>query len=157
MVKLDRCAGSCNTLNGLSNKVCIPNKTQDLNLSMFNIITGRNESKTLTKHILCDCKCKIDGRRFNSDHWCDNVNVNVKVENVMYVKKKFSWNPATLSCENGKYLASIMDDLTIMCDEIYMCGESYEKETKIIPTNFNKKKAICKTQSKFYIDNINQK
>ena len=24
-VKLDRCVGSCNTLNDLSNKVCIPN------------------------------------------------------------------------------------------------------------------------------------
>ena len=32
-VKLDRCAGSCNTLNDLSNKVCVPNKTEDLNLS----------------------------------------------------------------------------------------------------------------------------
>ena len=38
-VKLDRCAGSCNTLNDLSNKVCFPNKTEDLNLSMFNMIT----------------------------------------------------------------------------------------------------------------------
>ena len=38
-VKLDRCVGSCNTLNDLSNKVCVPNKTKDLNLSMFNIIT----------------------------------------------------------------------------------------------------------------------
>ena len=27
-VKLDRCAGSCNTLNDLSNKVCVPNKTR---------------------------------------------------------------------------------------------------------------------------------
>ena len=26
-VKLDRCVGSCNTLNDLSNKVCVPNKT----------------------------------------------------------------------------------------------------------------------------------
>ena len=26
-VKLDRCVGSCNTLNDLSNKACIPNKT----------------------------------------------------------------------------------------------------------------------------------
>ena len=51
MVKLDRCVGSCNTLNGLSNKVCLPNKTEDLNLSMFNMIRGINESKTLTKHI----------------------------------------------------------------------------------------------------------
>ena len=26
-VKLDRCAESCNTLNDLSNKACVPNKT----------------------------------------------------------------------------------------------------------------------------------
>ena len=54
--KLDRCVGSCNTLNDLPSKVCIPNKTEDLNLSVFNIITGINESKTLTKHISCECK-----------------------------------------------------------------------------------------------------
>ena len=38
-VKLDRCVGSCNTLNDLSNKVCFPNKIEDLNLSVFNMIT----------------------------------------------------------------------------------------------------------------------
>ena len=50
-IKLDRCVESCNTLNDLPNKVCVPNKTEDLNLSMFNIITEINELKTLTKHI----------------------------------------------------------------------------------------------------------
>ena len=50
-VNLDRCVGSCNTLNDFSNKVCIPNKAEDLNLSVFKLITGINESKTLTKHI----------------------------------------------------------------------------------------------------------
>ena len=44
-VKLDRCAGSCNTLNDLSDKVFVLNKTEDLNLSVFNIITEINESK----------------------------------------------------------------------------------------------------------------
>ena len=41
-VKLDRCVGSRNTLNDLSNKSCVPNKTEDLNLSVFNMITGIN-------------------------------------------------------------------------------------------------------------------
>ena len=50
-IKLDICVESCNTLNDLPNKVCVPNKTEDLNLSMFNIITEINELKTLTKHI----------------------------------------------------------------------------------------------------------
>ena len=30
MVKLDRCVGCCNTINDLSNEVCVPNKTEDL-------------------------------------------------------------------------------------------------------------------------------
>ena len=47
-----RCAGSCDILSDLSNKVCVPNKTEDLNLSVFIMITGINGSKTLTrKHI----------------------------------------------------------------------------------------------------------
>ena len=51
MVKLDRCVGSCNTVSDLSNKVCVPNKTEDLNLSIFSMIARINESKILTKHI----------------------------------------------------------------------------------------------------------
>ena len=42
-VKVDRCVGSSNILNDLSNKVCVPNKTEDLNLSVFNMMTGTNE------------------------------------------------------------------------------------------------------------------
>ena len=34
-VKLDRCVGSCNTLNDLFNKICIQNKTEDLNFKYF--------------------------------------------------------------------------------------------------------------------------
>ena len=32
--------------------------------------------------------------------------------------KIFFWNPATCSSENGKYLANIMDNSAIMCDEV---------------------------------------
>ena len=61
-VKLGKCGESCNTLSDLSNKVCVPNKTQDLNLSLFNMTAGINESKTLTKHISCECKRRFDGK-----------------------------------------------------------------------------------------------
>ena len=74
-VKLDRCVGSCNTLNDLSNKVCVPNKTEDLNLSVFNIITGINESKTLTKQISCECKCKFHGTKCNSNQCWNSYSI----------------------------------------------------------------------------------
>ena len=50
-VKLDKCNGRCNTLNDLSNKAFVSNKTKDLNLNLFNMNIGINGSKTLTKHI----------------------------------------------------------------------------------------------------------
>ena len=40
-----------------------------------------------------------------------------------------------------------MRNSAIICDEV---KESYDEETKTIPTNFNEKKATCKTQN-FYI------
>ena len=71
-VKLDRCVRSCNTLNDLSNKVCVPNKTESLNLSVFDMTTRINESKILTKRILCECKYRFDGKKCNSYHWWNN-------------------------------------------------------------------------------------
>ena len=44
-VNLDRCVSSPNTLNVFSNKVCVPNKTKNVNLSVFNMNTRANESK----------------------------------------------------------------------------------------------------------------
>ena len=71
-VKLDTCVGSCKSLNDLSNKVCVLNKTEHLNLSMFNIITGILEWRTLTNHISCEYKCRFDGRKCNSDQCWNN-------------------------------------------------------------------------------------
>ena len=37
------------------------------------MITGKNLSKILTKDIPCECKCKFDGRKCNSDQkWNKN-------------------------------------------------------------------------------------
>ena len=41
-VKLSRCVGGGSTRNDLSNKVCVPNKKEDLNLNVFNMIIGIN-------------------------------------------------------------------------------------------------------------------
>ena len=69
------------------NKVCVPNKTEDLNLSVFSMITRINESKTLTKHISCECKCKFDGKNVIETHGGITINVDMSVKNIMCVKK----------------------------------------------------------------------
>ena len=117
-VKLDRCVGSCNTVTDLSNKVCVPNEREDLNLSLFNMIIGINEPKTLTEHISCECNCRFDGRKCNSDQWWNRGKCQCVCKKRNVCEKDYVWNPATCNCRNGKYLASTLDDSTITCDEI---------------------------------------
>ena len=93
-----------------------------------------------------------------------NLNVNLMVENVIQIKsritrkvkkyhvceKGYIWNPATCSSKNGEYLASIIDNSVITCDEII-------EETKTIPTNFKykKKSSVKRKASIFYLPFIN--
>ena len=132
--------GSFNTLNDLSNKACVPSKTEDLNLIVFNIIKGINESKTLTKHISCECECQLDGKKINTNQWWNNDKCQCECKKRRVCEKDYIWNPSACSCENGKYLASIMDDSLTICNEIIDA-----EEAKTISKNIT-----CKTQN-FYI------
>ena len=42
------------------------------------MIKGINESKTLAKHISCECRCEFDGRKCNST--MISVSVNLKTQ-----------------------------------------------------------------------------
>ena len=107
---------SYNTLNELCNKLSVPK--EDLNLSVFNKITGINDSKTLTKHISCKCKCNFDSRKRNLDQKWNNKKCRCECKKYQICKKDYIWNLATCSCKNGKYLESIIDDSVITCHEI---------------------------------------
>ena len=127
------------------------------------MITVINESKTLTKHMSCECKCRFDVRKCNSDQWWNNDKCPCDCKKGHVCEKDYVWNPATCNRENGKHLASIMNDSVIKCDEIIESyhedvdadAESKDKaksydEIKTIVTNFNEKKATCETQN-FYL------
>ena len=145
-VKLDRCVWSWKTLNDLSNKVCLQNKTEDLNLSVLNKITGISELKTLTKFISCKCKCAFDGRKCNSDQWWNNDKYQCECKQHHRCEKDV-FNPATYNYENGKYLVNVMDDSAIICDEIIDEDADANSNDE---TNFNENKSTCKPQN-FYI------
>ena len=154
-VKLYKCVGSCNTYNDLSNKVCVPKKTEDLEDFVtedfvFNIIKWINDSKALKKFISCKFQYKFDDRKRNPNQkWNDNK-CRCECKKHHPYEKDYSINPATYNCKNSKYLASIIDSSVIMCDEIIdVEAKPYDEGTKIV-TSFNKKNAIGKTQN-FYI------
>ena len=67
LVNLDRYNRSCNTFDDPFGKMCVPTKIENVNKNIFNMIAIINESNTLTKHISCNCKCKFDVTKCNSN------------------------------------------------------------------------------------------
>ena len=65
-VNLDRYVGMCITLDDLSNRLCVPDKTKDLKLNVFIMITGINVSLVVVNVTQIKSRIKT------------NVNVNVK-------------------------------------------------------------------------------
>ena len=62
----------------------------------------------------------------------------------MYAKKSYIWNPSTGTCENGKYLGSIIDDSVITYDKIV-------EVTKIVPSKATPKKVTYKFEDFFIL------
>ena len=95
------------------------------------------------KNDICKCKFKFDGRKCNSNGKWNNDKCRCKCKKHHLCKKDYIRNPATCSCKNGKYLASITDNSVIIFDEIIDANvetKSHIKEAKTIPKN------ICKTK-----------
>ena len=106
-VKLDRCVGNCNNINDLSNKVCIPNKTEDLNLSIFNMVTGQNDSKILTKTYHTNVNVNLMEENVIQSKNGITINVNASVKTIIYMKKIIFEIPLHVVQKNGKYFKFI--------------------------------------------------
>ena len=136
----------------MCNKACLPNKTEHLNLRVFNMIAWINESKTLTKHISCECKWKFDWTEWSQINSGIMINVDVCVKNIILVKKiAFGVLLHVIVKMENINLASIMDDSAIICEKVI---QSYDEKIKSIPTSFNEKNKTWNTKNKtqnFYI------
>ena len=114
------------------------------------MITGTNESKTLTKQISCKCKCKVDGRKCNSDQWWNNNKCQCECKNVC--EDDHILKPAKCSCINGKYLATVMDDSAITWGEnINAKAKLYDEKTKNVAKKFNDKKKNVKYKISIFL------
>ena len=57
--------------------------------------------------------------------WCECKKIHV-------YEKDYVWNPSKCICENEKYLASIMDDSKIICDEVINLYEEWRLIQQIL-------------------------
>ena len=62
--------------------MCVKEEKKDLNLSVFNMITGTNELKVLANYISCECKGKFGVTKCNSNQKWNNYKGTCECKNL---------------------------------------------------------------------------
>ena len=60
IVKINRCSGSCNSINDPYAKICVPDIVKNLNVKVFNLMSRTNESGSIKLHETCKCICRLN-------------------------------------------------------------------------------------------------
>ena len=57
---VNKCGGSCNNIDDPYARACVPNKVKNMNVIVFNLISGINETKYLVQHESCEYECRLN-------------------------------------------------------------------------------------------------
>ena len=49
-IETSKCSGSCNNINYMYAKICVPNVAKNLNVKVFNLMSKTNETRHLEWH-----------------------------------------------------------------------------------------------------------
>ena len=72
-ITMNKCKGSCNTINDPYAKLYVPDTIKNINVKAFNLMSGTNETRHIERHKTCKCKCRLDAsvcnnkQRWNED------------------------------------------------------------------------------------------
>ena len=75
-------------------KYVFQKKAKDVNVKAFNMTTNKNEAKAMVKHISCNCKCKINSTKYNSNQKWNSKTCQCECKNYRKCKKDYSWSLA---------------------------------------------------------------
>ena len=104
-IKTSKCSGSCNNINNLYAKMCVPDVVKNLNVKAFNLMSRTNETRHIKWHETCKCKCRLDASVCNNKQRWNDDKCRCKCEELIdkgVCGKGFIWNPSNRECECDK-------------------------------------------------------
>ena len=152
-IEVNKCSGSCNTINNPFAKLCVPDITKNINVKVFNLMARINETRQIVWHENCKCICKLTSAVCNSRQiWNeDKCRCECKEDliNKMVCDKGSIWNPSNCACECnklcdiGQYVdykncvcrKSIVDKLVEECINVIDRNTMYNETLSINPND----------------------
>ena len=133
-IKTSKCSGSCNNINNPLAKLCVPDVVKNLNVKVFNLVSGTNETRRIEWHETCKCKCKFEHSVCNNKQRWNDDKCRCECKKIIdkgVCDKIFISNPSNCECEcdkscnAGEYLdyenctcrKKVVDKLTEECTE----------------------------------------
>ena len=102
-VLVNKCSGSCNTLDDPMAKLCVPNIVKRVNMKVYNFLMRLNETRNVLWHESCKCVCRLNSSVCNSKQiWNSDTckcDCNEDFAGIMTCNKRYMWNPSTCACE----------------------------------------------------------
>ena len=72
-VKINKCKGSCNTINDSYAKLCVPDTIKNIYVNVFNLMSRTNETKHIEWYKACKCKCRLNASVCNNkQRWSED-------------------------------------------------------------------------------------
>ena len=105
-IKVNKCSGSCNTINDPFVKLYVPDIAKNVNVKVFNLMARINETRQIIWHETCKCICRLTSAICNSKQIWNEEKCRCECRedliNKLVCDKGYLWNPSTYSCECDK-------------------------------------------------------
>ena len=102
-VLVNKCGGSCDTLDNPMSKICVPKIIKNVNMKVYNFLMRLNETRNVLWHESCKCVCKLNSSVCNSKQiWNSNTcrcDCNEDFAGVVSCDKGYMWNPSNCECQ----------------------------------------------------------
>ena len=102
-VLVNKCSGSCDTINNPMAKLCVPNIIKRINMKVYNFLMRLNETRNVSWHESCKCVCKLNSSVCNNKQiWNSDTcrcDCDEDFANIINCIKRYMWNPSTCECQ----------------------------------------------------------
>ena len=102
-VLVNKCSGSCNTLDNPMSRICVPNIIKNVNIKVYNFLMRLNETRNVLWHESCKCVCLLNPSVSNNKQiWNSDTcrcDCNEDFAGIINCTKGYMWNPSTCACK----------------------------------------------------------
>ena len=102
-VQVNKCSGSCNTLEDPMARLCVPNIIKNVNMKVYDFLMRLNETRNVLWHKSCKCVCRLNSSVCNSKQiWSSDTcrcDCNEDFTGIINCIKGYSWNPSICECQ----------------------------------------------------------